>query len=186
MRSEIYVLSVLVLGCAPAATTSTGTARGQPDRVIVVDDRAGASVRSPNDPVAAAVKLPATADQVFSAVSSSFAMLKIPITYTDRNLGEQGNKKFIMSRRFDSQPVSTYLNCGNDPFGGPNADVNPVTVSIVTRARPSGGTGTVLETMISGLTFKGGASSGPIYCASTGELEQHLAEMVASRLSPGT
>ena len=85
-----------------------------------------------------------------------------------------------MSRRFDGQPLSMYLNCGNDPMGGPNADLNPVQVSIVTRARASGGTSTVLETLVSGFTYKGGASSAPIHCATTGELEEHLAKMVAS------
>jgi hypothetical protein len=109
-------------------------------------------------------------------------MLKVPITYADKGLGEQGNRKFIMSRSFDSQPVSAYLNCGDDPFGGPNANANPVQVSIVSRARAAGGTNTVLETVVSGVTYKGGGNSGPIYCTSTGTLEQHIAEMVASRI----
>ncbi|MEO5509803.1 MAG: hypothetical protein ABIS27_04180 [Longimicrobiales bacterium] len=67
-------------------------------------------------------------------------------------------------------------------MGGPNADANPVQVSIVTRARASGGTSTVLETLVSGVTYNGGGSSGPIHCATTGEFEEHIAEMVSSRL----
>jgi hypothetical protein len=177
MRLRLVLVSILAAGCAPAATSHTASS---PDRVVAVDDTRGASIRTHSDAGAAKVSLRASADQVFTAVAQSYATLKVPVTYTDRGLGELGNKKFVMSRTFDGQRVSTYLNCGDDPMGGPNADANPVQVSIVTRARASGGTSTVLETMVSGVTYKPGANSGPIYCATTGELEEHLAEMVAS------
>jgi hypothetical protein len=182
MRSNLVLLSLIVCGCATATPSATATAPAQPDRVIATDDRVGVSIRATSDGSATRVSLAATADQVFDAVTQSFAMLKVPITYADKGLGEQGNRKFIMSRSFDSQPVSAYLNCGDDPFGGPNANANPVQVSIVSRARAAGGTNTVLETVVSGVTYKGGGNSGPIYCTSTGTLEQHIAEMVASRI----
>lgn len=182
MRLHLVLLSVLAAGCAPASTSATATPPAQPDRVVAVDDRIGQSIRTGSNPSATRVTLSATADQVFDAVTSSYAFLKIPITYADKGLGEQGNKKFIMSRTFDGQLVSSYLNCGDDPFGGPNANANPVQVSIVSRARASGGTSTVLETLITGVTYKGGGNSGPIYCSTTGTLEQHIGEMVSSRL----
>ena len=180
MRSALVVCSFIAAGCASA---SSAPSSAPADRVIAVDDRVGATVRAPNDVEANRVTLPATADQVYAAVTSSYAMLKVPITYFDKSLGEQGNRKFVMSRTFDNQRVSTYLNCGDDPFGGPNANANPVTVSLVTRAKAVGGTSTVLETTLSGVTYKGGGNSGPIYCGSTGALEQHIAAMVASRLT---
>ena len=180
MRAYSSILFLVAAGCA---STSGAPATATRDRVVATDDRTGATLRVVNDVDAARVTLPATADQVFSAVTSSYAFLKIPITHVDRTLGEQGNKKFTMSRMFDGQQVSHYLNCGDDPFGGPNANANPVIVSIVTRARAQGGTSTVLETIITGVTYKGGGSTGPIYCATTGAMEQHLAEMVASRLT---
>ncbi|HEY0242465.1 MAG TPA: hypothetical protein VGC52_07355 [Gemmatimonadaceae bacterium] len=174
--------SLLFLAAAGCASTPGSPATATRDRIVATDDRTGSTVRAVNDVDATRVTLPATADQVFAAVASSYAFLKIPITHVDRTLGEQGNKKFVMSRTFDGQQVSHYLNCGSDPFGGPNANSNPVNVSIVTRARAQGGTGTLLETIITGVTYKGGGSTGPIYCATTGAMELHLAEMVASRL----
>ena len=182
MRPHLVLLSFLAAGCAPASTSATATPPAQPDRVVAVDDRIGQSIRTSNDASATRVTLAATADQVFNAVTQSYAFLKIPITYADKGLGEQGNKKFVVSRTFDGHPISAYLNCGDDPFGGPNANANPVQVSIVTRARASGGTSTVLETLVTGVTYKGGGNSGPIYCSTTGTLEQHLGEMVASRI----
>lgn len=182
VRLHLVLFSILAAGCAPASTSATATPPAAPDRVIAVDDRIGQSIRSPLDGSATRISLAATADKVFDAVTSTYAMLRVPITYADKGLGEQGNKKFVVSRSFNGQPVSTYLNCGDDPFGGPNADANPVQVSIVSRARASGGTSTVLETIVSGVTSKSGGNSGQIYCASTGTLEQRIADMVASRI----
>jgi len=182
MRLPLVCVTILIAGCAPSTQSATATSPAQPDRVLATDDRVGVSIRATSDGSATRITLSATADEVFNAVTSSYAMLKVPVTYADKGLGEQGNKKFMMSRTFDGQPVSAYLNCGDDPFGGPNANANPVQVSIVTRARASGGTSTVLETMVSGVTYKAGGNSGAIYCTSSGTLEQHIAEMVASRV----
>jgi hypothetical protein len=185
MRSKLVLLSLLATACAPAVKSATDSSPAQPDRILATDDRIGVSIRATSDGSATRVTLGATSDQVFNAVTASYAFLKIPITYADKGLGEQGNKKFMMSRMFDRQPVSAYLNCGDDPFGGPNANANPVQVSVVSRAKASGGTRTLLETMVSGVTYKGGGNTGPIYCTSTGTLEQHIAEMVASRVPTG-
>jgi hypothetical protein len=179
MRAYFTLVFLIAAGCASSNTPAAANR----DRILATDDRVGTTVRATNDVTASRVTLEATTDQVFEAVRSSYAFLKIPITYVDRSLGEQGNKKFMMSRTFDGRQVSHYVNCGDDPFGGPNANLNPVTVSIVTRARPLGGTSTILETTISGVTYKGSGSTGPIYCATTGALEQHLSEMAASRLT---
>ena len=180
MRAYTSLVFLILAGCASSSNAPAASSR---DRILATDDRTGTTVRLNNDVAATRVILPATADQVFAAVTSSYAFLKIPVTYINRALGEQGNKKYTMSRRFEGQQVSHYLNCGDDPFGGPNANAYPVTVSIVTRARPQGGTSTALETTLSGVTYKGGGNTGPIYCASTGALESHLNALVGSRLS---
>jgi hypothetical protein len=114
------------------------------------------------------------------AVALTYLFLKVPLTYEDKSIGEQGNKMFVMSRTFDGHAISHYLNCGDDPFRGPNADSQRVTASLVTRTRPVTGTQTSVETIFSGYISKPG-QSGTIYCTSTGSLELHMAEMVASR-----
>jgi hypothetical protein len=126
MRSRLVLIVLLTAACAPAVKGATETSPAQPDRVLATDDRTGVSIRATSDGAATRVTLAATADDVFNAVTSSYAMLKVPVTYADKGIGEQGNKKFVMSRMFDRQPVSAYLNCGDDPFGGPNANANPV------------------------------------------------------------
>jgi hypothetical protein len=178
MRRSLILISLIAAGCASSGTTPPST-----DRILAVDDRInGGAVHAQNDVSAAAITLSAPADEIFAAVASTYAMLKLPVTYNSPATGEQGNRKFVMNRIFDHQPVSSYMSCGDDPFGGPNANSNPVAVSIVTRVRPVGGTNSVLETTLTGSTSKASTNSGTIYCASTGALELHIAEMVKSRL----
>ena len=173
-----FFLSLFVAGCASNPHT---TPVPRPDRVIATDENMGVTVRSPNDPGPAATTIRAPLDSVMRAVSLSYAFLKVPITYTDPATGEQGNKKFVMSRKFDTRAISDYLNCGDDPLHGPNANAWPVVVSLVTRVRAVDAGRASVETELSGVTNKP-SNSGPIYCATTGLLEHHLADMVASRV----
>jgi hypothetical protein len=119
---------------------------------------------------------------VWRAVALTYLFLKVPLTYDDKSSGEQGNKAFAMSRTFDGRAISHYLSCGDDPFRGPNADSQRVTASLITRTRPVSATQTSLEVIFSGYIAKPG-QSGTIYCTSTGSLELHMAEMVASRVT---
>lgn len=179
MRSLQFLVFVVI--SANACATS-GVIQDPGDRTVVVDERAGA-VKVHNDQLSTAVDFPAPVDKVWDAVASSYAILRVDRTVINRETGEQGNPKLFWSRKFDHKSVSTFINCGDDPFSGPNADRSPVTVSLVTRVRAKG-TGTTMTTVLSGTLMKPGANTGTIYCASTGALEEHLAEMVASQLNP--
>lgn len=178
MLRQNVLLSLVLIGCASTTPASTAP---RPDRVIATDENVGVTLRSPNDPGPTAVEMTGSVDSVMKAVELSYRFLKIPITYSDPAMGEQGNKNFVVSRTFDNRAISDYLNCGDDPFRGPNANSWPVTISIVTRARAVEGGQTAVSTELSGVTHKP-SNSGAIYCASTGSLEQHIAEMVRSRI----
>ena len=164
---------------AAIACASSTTPPPVPDRIVMVDEKLG-TIRTPTDRVRTILTAPV--DQAWDAVASSYTMLKINRTIDDRATGQQGNRSFVMSRKFFNRPVSDYFNCGDDPFAGPNANLHPVTASIVTTVRPEG-SGTLVETMVSGTLVKQGASSAQIFCATTGTFESHLAEMIQSRLN---
>src|SRR4026209_931752 len=179
MLKRKILLAMLLLGCTSSQPPTT-TAR--PDRVIATDERTGVTMRSPNDPGPAPVEIRASQDSVMRAVELTYLFLKVPITHLDRALGEQGNKMFTMSRTFDGRNISNFLNCGDDPFRGPNADYNRITASLVTRTRPLAANRTAVEAASPGYFPKPG-SGGAIFCAPTGSLELHLAEMIASRVT---
>ncbi len=165
----------LTAGCASSGAAPT------PERVVMIDETTGTSIRSVNDRSGPTTSLSEPADKVFDAVTIVFALLKVPRTVASSNTGEQGNTKFAMSRSFNGRPVSTYLSCGDDPLAGSNADSYPVTAALVTRVRPNG-VGSSLETKLTGTLFKPNANTGGIYCASTGALELKIAQMVAAQL----
>ncbi len=152
------------------------------DRVVMVDERTGATTRTGNDQSGSKTVIAAPVDKVWEAVASSYMALGVARTFVNQQTGEQGNPKLVMSRRFFNQSVSSYLNCGDDPFSGPNANAHPVTVSLITRVRPEAN-GSTIETLLNGTVTKTGANSGAIYCATTGALEEHIAKMVASRVA---
>ncbi len=175
MRMQLLLLGIIsaAIGCATPAPVDRPR-----DRVVLEDE--GRVIRAVNDQGQRRV-IAAPFDSVWNALTSSLTMMKVELTTVNRPAGEQGNLKFTMSRNFFGRPVSHYFSCGNDPFGGANADAYPVTAALVAKIIPEG-EGTAIETMLTGSTIKPGGSAARIYCASTGVLEQHLAEMVASRV----
>jgi hypothetical protein len=177
LKQKIFLL-IFLSGCA---SSKPPTATTRPDRVIATDEKTGSTIRSVNEPGPAPVILRSPQDSVWRAVALTYLFLKVPVTYDDKSSGEQGNKMFAMSRTFDGHAISHYLNCGDDPFRGPNADSQRVTASLITRTRPVSATQTSIEIIFSGYISKVG-QSGTLYCTSTGSLELHMAEMVASRI----
>jgi hypothetical protein len=178
MRKQIILLAIALFGCASSQAPEP---LQKPDRIIATDETTGATIRSRTELGPAAVELRATQDSVMKAVDLTYLFLKVPITHYDKALGELGNKMFVMWRTFDGRSISNYLNCGDDAFRGPNADYNRVTASLVTRIHQVSTDKTLVETTFSGYISKPG-SSGAIYCTTTGTLETHMAEMVASRV----
>jgi len=169
-----FVAASAVVGCTPASTVHTPA-----DRVIL--DEGERTIRSVSDRGSLGV-IPAPVDTVWNAVTSSLRMLKVEPTTMNKAAGEQGNLKFTMYRTFNGRPVSMYFNCGDDPLAGQNADAYTVTASILAKLRPEGN-GTSMETILTGTTYKPGGSAARIHCGTTGVLEKHFAEMVASRVN---
>ncbi|MGK2962906.1 MAG: hypothetical protein ACSLFK_12265 [Gemmatimonadaceae bacterium] len=174
-----FCLLATVVFAAGCASTTQGTGQA-PERVLAVDERSGTVLRTRSERTPTTV-LQAPMDKVWDAVVSSYRMLAVDLTHVNQPAGEVGNRQFTMSRRFFNKPVSTYLNCGDEPLLGPRADSYPVTASFITRLRADG-TSTVLETSLSGSMTKTGGSTGEVYCSTTGALESQFAAMVESRI----
>ncbi|HLL85013.1 MAG TPA: hypothetical protein VK420_20250, partial [Longimicrobium sp.] len=74
-------------------------------------------------------------------------------------------------------------NCGTDPMGSALADRYNVRLSVVSRVREAAGGGSVLETEVSGDAAQRAVSSVAVSCASTGVLEEAVANAAKMRLS---
>lgn len=113
------VRSLILLMASISACSTSGAIRPPTDRVVMVDERVGATVRTGNDQAGSKAVIAAPVDKVWDAVAASYTMLGVTRTFVNQATGEQGNPKLVMSRKFFNQPVSSYLNCGDDPFSGP-------------------------------------------------------------------
>lgn len=176
MRHSMLLLVLATTACA-SSTTSRATA--DPQRDIIYDDKVG-TVRTSAYPARATVAIAATPDKTWDAMMAAYAVIGVDLKYLNRPTGELGNRDAVMSRRIATGELSRYLDCGIDPFSGPQANAYPVKTSLVTRMTPDGA-GTKVETMFSGLMTKPGAGA-TVHCSSTGSLERLIAVTI-SKLS---
>jgi len=173
MRYPTFIfIALAVTACASAPTSSAGA--GQ-QRDIIFDDGLG-TVRTDANPGRNTVIIPATPDRTWDAIMSAYSLLSVEVKYLNRPAGELGNRDVVMSRRLVTGELSRYLDCGSDPFAGPQANEYPVRASLVTRMWPDG-TGTKIETRFSGTMSKSGARA-TVHCTSTGALESFIAVSV--------
>jgi len=169
MRHSMLLLVLATTACA-STTTSRATADRQRD--IIYDDQVG-TVRTSAHPALATVAIAATPDKTWDAMMAAYAVIGVDVKYLNRPTGELGNRDAVMSRRIATGELSKYLDCGTDPFAGPQANAYPVKTSVVTRMWPDGA-GTKIETMFSGSMTKPGAGA-TVHCSSTGSLERLIA-----------
>jgi len=171
IRCVLVLIAFSVSACA-SGTPSTS----ERQRDIIFDDKVG-TVRTDANPGRNTVIIPATPDRTWDAIMSAYSLLSVEVKYLNRPVGELGNRDVVMSRRLVTGELSKYLDCGSDPFAGPQANEYPVRASLVTRMWPDG-TGTKIETRFSGTMTKSGARA-TAHCSSTGALESLIAVSVA-------
>jgi hypothetical protein len=87
-----------------------------------------------------------------------------------------------VNRRLAGEPVSTYLDCGRNPIGAPNANTH--TVQLYLDVQVTGGEeGAQLMTQLEARATPRASSGGVIRCVTTGRLEQRIAAEIQARIS---
>ncbi len=166
VRHSLLLLLLVTAACASSSTPPSSTG-GQRD--IIFDDRLG-TIRNTANAAGLAVAVAATPDKTWDAMIAAYALIGVEVKYLNRPAGELGNRDAVLSRRIATGEVSKYLDCGSDPFAGPQANAYPVRTSLVTRMWAAGDS-TKIETMFSGTMAKPGAGA-TVHCSSTGSLER--------------
>ena len=86
-----------------------------------------------------------------------------------------------LRRQLNKVPLSRFLDCGTTATGQPGADTHAIRLQVTTVVEPDG-TGARLRTQVLARATSVENSSGAQDCASTGILEQRLAQAVDARL----
>jgi hypothetical protein len=132
------------------------------------------------DTIAVWNDVPGTNAQVFTRVKQMLDSLKIPYSRVDSAGGLITNESFV-ARRLAGRNNSTWLRCGFGP-SGEYANVWRVNASYAMYFHPpTAGTGTRLGIALMGWAKDmSGTASTPLYCASTGALENSIARQIVA------
>jgi hypothetical protein len=162
-------------GAAPAPATS---------ETVRVGGGAGGSMMAEIHPTVNAIGgvVPFTMDRTFGAVRAAYDSLSLPVATVDAATHTIASPTLHLRRRLGDVPLSKYINCGNTQ-GGQSADGYEIQLTIQTVLQAAdGGTTRVLSTVSAEgrpITIAGEYT----HCASTGNLERRVAEIVGSQLS---
>jgi hypothetical protein len=121
--------------------------------------------------------------EVMTALTQAYAQLQIPIGVMNQDGGQIGNQNMrLLTHRVNGRMVSYYLNCGQESMVGSRADLDDVTLFVVTSVKQDRDSTTLLGTQVGGSARPSGTSSNAVDCQSTGELEKAIAAKVQSAL----
>lgn len=183
MKKSITLFAVLaVAACAGTGATGRGAS---PDRstttISMPASSHGASVARPISVTTSADAGPATvtvglsANALWDALPAAYQVVGIEVGTLDQENRVIGNRRLRVSRRLGGEPLSRYLRCGETAFGAPQADQNPVELSVLTRVVPDGEQAR-METSVHAVVINAANGGARTPCSSTGALERALAE----------
>jgi len=123
-----------------------------------------------------------TPDQVFAVLPAVYAELGIPLTMNDARAKSIGNTGWKTRRSIGKVPMQRYLDCGSSG-SMQNAESYQINMSVVTTVRPNSSGGSLVMTAISGVGKNPvTSSSAEVRCASAGNLEIRIRDMVQKRI----
>ncbi len=169
----------LLTGCATASSPATGA--GTPGSIA--GPETGAMITMGGDSRAVSIGIAATPEQVWAVLPGIYQELGITTDTRDDALRTLGARGFTGSR-IDGKRSSTFVRCGNQGSGPSSGGMYRTRLTIITRVTATGNGKSDLVTEVGGTaTQVEGTSTGPIACASTGELEQRIKTMVEKAIS---
>lgn len=189
---RVFALFLAVTTAAACASTSdpgtsttvdrrtTNVAYGTGTGETSIQLETSNTIQKRSTPIAAPAKT------LWGVLPGAYQDLALDLAVYDSTLMVIGNPGLQVQRgRLGETRVSRYLNCGTDPMGSALADRYNVRISVVSRVREQGGA-SVLETEVSGDAAQRAVSAVAVSCASTGVLEEAVANAAKMRLAGTT
>ncbi|GEM_PF-4825121 len=151
---------------APGTTISTRVLSSPGHQLVETTDVDGPDV----------VQVRGTRTDALTALAQIYNDLQIPIGTMIPDAGQIGNQRLqLATHRLHGHLLSYYLNCGQESMVGNRADLDDVTLSILSTVLPSKDSVTAVATSVRGSARPTGTSSNAVDCQSTGELEKSIA-----------
>jgi hypothetical protein len=169
---------IVCLACAsntpgPDTTINTRTLSSPGNRVIETTD-----VTAEDQ-----VRVKGSTMEAMTALTQIYGELQIPIATMIPDAGQIGNQHLRMAtHRLNHHLLSFYLNCGQESMVGSRADLDEITLSVLSTVRTTRDSVTEVGTLVQGMARPTGTSSNPVDCQSTGELEKAMAARLQAEL----
>lgn len=182
--TALLPLLLLAGGCATAAPAPDVANTRESHRAPGVRQTSlGTEVLAPKqDPVSPRL-IGGEPTGAYEALPAAYAELRLPLAGRDDASRLVESERVVLRGTLAGQPVSRFLDCGVTA-GGPAANVYRVELRVRTTVAATTA-GAQLVTEVQGTASNPTTSSPPIRCASTGLLEDRLAERVRALQAGG-
>jgi hypothetical protein len=115
------------------------------------------------------------APSIMDTLSGVYRDLGIPIATRMSTTGQIGNRSYkVPGHRLKNIQLSQVIDCGQGTMAGRPADVDQITLNVISTIKPATDSGSVVNTYVSGLAQPYTANSDPVHCASNGVLERMI------------
>jgi hypothetical protein len=124
-----------------------------------------------------------TPSAAWTSIARAYADAGLPPGVAQEGMRTYGVQRATVRRALAGVPLSRLLRCGAT-MGIENADSYSVTLSLISKLRPIQTDTVVIESQLRASAVPTGVSSNPITCATTGELERRIANLLEYHATP--
>ncbi len=179
MRRLLPLALLAACATAPAGPPPVEGPTAQGTR-IMTDTGTDRGIRVEDDATAAVARVAATRAAVWEALPHAYRLVGIENAAQDSASGTIGVTRLTVNRVMAGERLSTMLSCGNS-IAGPVTESHTIRLSVSTQVEAAE-RGSVLRTMVRAVARSNdGTGRSEIRCASTGRLEQRIADAVRRR-----
>ena len=174
-------LSGVLVACASSGTPSPD--EHAPTQRIVATGGNGQVIQTTDYYSGTQALVHAPPSSVMALLSQVYPDLGIPIGTLVTDNGQIGNRSYrVPGHRLKTMQLSRILDCGQESVAVSRADVDDITLDVLSTIKPVGDTGSVINTYVSATARPFGTSTDPVTCASSGALERTINERVVKAL----
>ncbi len=177
MRHVILILALS--GCASAASRSD---ESTPRQATIFTGNDVPTIYA-DRPVAAELKVNRPSAQVWKAVKEVYLGVQVPVAMENPQAHQLGNADFYRTNRFAGRSMTEFVDCGTS-ITGPKAASFRIYMSLLSTVKSDADSVTTVKTtfVATGQNMAGGNSSDKIHCATTGNLEELIAQRIRQTL----
>jgi hypothetical protein len=151
----------------------------------VGETQTGLEIRTGDPSRAVSSVIAAPVDSVWAHLPGVYAKMGIEAEVNDAARRRYGTMRFAR-RGLMGRPTGDWVRCGHQGAGPSAVSGRRIRLRILTSVKPEGAERARAETEVEGdATTIEGASTAPVRCVSTGEIERRLRDELARRLAGG-